>query len=128
MVSWTDYKNTAKSRGALALELYIAETTPAKGPDEIKANIGEHLAYQATLEKAGRLAFAGPLSDSSGENMEGSGMIVYRAASLDDARALAESDPMHKTGTRTFTLRRWLVNEGSFSLNVGLSTNTLDFS
>ena len=37
------------------------------------------------------------------------------------ARALAEADPMHREGARTFTLRAWLVNEGSLTLTVGLS-------
>jgi hypothetical protein len=29
---------------------------------------------------------------------------------------------MHKTGARSFTLRKWLVNEGSLTVSVGLST------
>jgi hypothetical protein len=28
---------------------------------------------------------------------------------------------MHKAGARSFTLRRWLVNEGSISVSVTLS-------
>ena len=50
-------------------------------------------------------------------------MIVYRAESLDAARALADNDPMHLSGARSYVLRRWMINEGSLSLNVGLSTN-----
>lgn len=71
-----------------------------------------HLAYQAELENAGVLALAGPLSDTSGELMEGEGLIIYRAASLADACNLAEKDPMHLSGARSFTVRAWLVNEG----------------
>ncbi len=121
MVAWSEYKETAKSRGALALELYVVESTPEKGPDALKATIGDHLAYQRTMEDAGKLAFAGPLSDATGEHMQGNGMIVYRAASLEEARSLAENDPMHAQGVRSFTIRKWLVNEGSFSVTVGLS-------
>ena len=122
MVAWTDYKADAKSRGALALELYAAVTTPAMEPQDVKANLPDHLAYQAELEKAGNLAFAGPLSDESGDHMQGMGLIIYRADSLDSARAMADADPMHKSGARTFTLRRWMINEGSMTLSVGLST------
>ena len=122
MVAWTDYKAAAKSRGALALELFVAHSTPAKAPEEVKAVLPDHLDYQAELERKGHLALAGPMSDESGDNMEGMGMIVYRAESLKAARALAEADPMHKTGARTFVLRRWLINEGSLTLSVGLST------
>lgn len=122
MVAWADYKAEAKSRGALALELYVATSTPAKEPQDVKAVLPDHLAYQAGLERAGSLAFAGPLSDESGENMQGMGLIIYRAASLEAARLLAQEDPMHKTGARKFTLRRWMINEGSLTLSVGLST------
>ena len=122
MVSWTDYKAGAVERGALALELYVAHSTPAAGPDAVKANLPDHLAYQADLERAGQLAFAGPMSDETGEHMQGMGMIIYRAESLEAARALAEADPMHKSGARSFVLRRWMINEGSLSLHVGLST------
>ncbi len=122
MVAWADYKAEAKSRGALALELYVAISTPAKEPQDVKASLPDHLAYQAKLERTGSLAFAGPMSDESGAHMQGIGMIVYRAESLDAARALAEGDPMHQSGARTFVLRRWMINEGSFSVSVGLST------
>lgn len=122
MVGWADYKSVAKSRGALALELYVAHSTPAKGPDEVKAALPDHLAYQAKLERSGKLAFAGPMSDETGEHMQGMGLIIYRADSLDAARNLAEADPMHKSGARTFVLRCWMVNEGSFTVSAKLST------
>ncbi len=121
MPRWSDYKRDAKARGALALELFVVRSLPVKSPEDLRAVLPDHLAYQAEQEAAGKLAFAGPVSDESGEEMQGEGLIVYRAASLEEARQLAEADPMHSTGTRSFTLRRWLVNEGSLSLDVGLS-------
>jgi uncharacterized protein len=75
--------------------------------------LADHLAYQDEQEAAGNLALAGPLSDLSGENMQGEGLIVYRAASLEAATKLAQDDPMHATNTREFTIRRWLLNEGT---------------
>lgn len=123
MVAWPDYKKEAKSRGALALELYVTTTTPAGEPKDVKASLPEHLAYQAELERAGALALAGPMSDESGAHMHGMGLIVYRAESLEAARALADNDPMHKSGARTYVMRRWMINEGSLNLSVGLSTN-----
>ncbi|WP_108862230.1 YciI family protein [Ruegeria sp. Alg231-54] len=124
MVAWADYKSEAKSRGALALELYVALSTPTKAPEDVKASLPDHLAYQADLERAGKLAFAGPMSDETGEHMQGVGLIIYRADSLEAARKLAEGDPMHKSGARSFVLRRWMINEGSLNLSVGLSTGT----
>ena len=123
MVAWADYKKEAKSRGALALELYAAMSTPAKEPQDVKASLPDHLAYQAALERSGALAFAGPMSDETGVHMQGMGLIIYRAESLDAARALADDDPMHESGARTYVLRRWMINEGSLTVSVGLSTN-----
>ena len=128
MVAWADYKSDAKKRGALALELFVAHSTPAKTPEDVKAALPDHLAYQARLEAQGQLAFAGPMSDETGEHMQGMGLIIYRAASFDAARALAEGDPMHKSGARSFILRRWMINEGSLNLSVGLSTNAVSMT
>ena len=127
MPEWNEYKKIAKERGCLALELYVVESTPAKSPEDLQATLPDHLTYQQEQEKAGTLAFAGPISDLTGEQLHGSGLIIYRAASMEDAKKLADADPMHATGTRTYTLRKWLINEGSLSLNVGLSTNRIGF-
>ncbi|MEO1549235.1 MAG: YciI family protein [Pseudomonadota bacterium] len=125
MPAWDDYKATAKSRGALAFELFMVHSTPAGSPDQVKENLGAHLAYQAELEARGALFLAGPVSDETGALMEGMGLIIYRAASLEDARALADGDPMHQNGARRYVLRRWLINEGSLSLSIGLSAQSI---
>ena len=124
MPKWTEYKAIARERGALALELYACVSEPAGTPEAVRDALAQHLAYQGDLEKAGKLAMAGPMSDLSGDMMEGVGLIIYRASSLADAMALANADPMHKSGARRFTLRRWLVNEGNLTVTVGLSTGT----
>jgi uncharacterized protein YciI len=128
MPAWNDYKKASQERGSLALEMFVVESTPAKTPEDLQANLPAHLAYQRTQEIAGTLAFAGPMSDMTGELMQGTGMIVYRAASMEEARSIADADPMHSSGARTYILRKWLINEGSFSLNVGLSSNKIGFS
>ena len=125
MPAWADYKSIAQERGSLAHELYVVFSEPAAPPEQLKQHLPDHLAYQAEQEQAGSLVMAGPMSDDSGEMMEGVGMIIYRAESLEAARQLAENDPMHSTGTRTFSIRRWLVNEGSITLNVKLSAQSV---
>jgi len=121
MPSWSEYKETARLRGSLAFELYIVESTPALAPDDMLEILPDHLGYQQQMEEAGKLFLAGPLSDDTGKEMTGGGMIIYRASSMDEALQITSNDPMHKRGGRTFTLRRWLVNEGSLTLSVGLS-------
>ena len=125
MVAWTDYKEAAKNRGSLALELYVVTSTPAGSAEAVKENLQSHLAYQQEQEALGKLAFAGPLSDLSGAQMEGMGMIVYRAESLAAASKIADEDPMHKSGARSYTIRRWLVNEGSLQLSINLSSQSV---
>jgi uncharacterized protein YciI len=125
MPAWNDYKAEAKSRGALALEVYCVVSTPAGDMSKVKQCLPDHLAYQAQLELSGALMFAGPLSDLSGELMEGAGQIIYRASTLEEATELASADPMHAEGARTFTVRRWLINEGSLQLNVNLAAQTV---
>ena len=127
-MKWAEYHQQAKERGALALELFVVQSTPAKGPEDVKASLSAHLAYQAELEEKGVLAFAGPMSDETGELMQGMGMIVYRADSLEAARALADADPIHQSGARTYAIRRWMINEGSLTLSVGLSRKNVGLS
>ncbi len=112
MPKWNDYVQEARDRGSLAAELFMAISTPAAPPEMVKEILPRHLAYQLELQNAHKLAFAGPLSDDSGENMLGAGMMIYSAATLEEARALADADPMHAEGGRSYTIRRWLVNEG----------------
>ena len=50
-------------------------------------------------------------------------MIIVRAASLDEARAIADADPMHSSGVRRYRIRPWLLNEGSYTVTVRYSEN-----
>mgnify|MGYP001829090438 CR=1 FL=1 len=125
MPSFSEYKVIARSRGALAFEVYVAESTAIVEPASLQETLPAHLDYQKSLEARGALVFAGPLSDTAGKGMSGGGLIVYRADSLEAARALAEADPMHRDGKRSFTLRRWLINEGSLTVSLELSKQAI---
>ena len=125
MPSFSEYTQIARSRGALAFEVFVVVSTPTAAPESLQETLPAHLDYQKSLEETGTLVFAGPLSDTTGEAMSGGGLIVYRARSYEEARALADADPMHREGKRTFTLRRWLINEGSLTVSLALSSQTL---
>lgn len=128
MPKWADYHAAAKARGSLALELFCVQSTPVGDVALLQKTLPDHLAYQAQLEAEGALVFAGPLSDESGEMMEGMGMIIYRAESFEAARALADADPMHLSGARRYVLRRWMINEGNVTLSVKLSAQSVAMS
>lgn len=110
---WARYGVVARGRGCLALEVFAVlsvRVRPQKPRDTV---LQDHLAYQKKLEAAERLVLAGPLSDDAGEAMSGNGLMIYRAASIDEARQMAADDPMHRAGFRRFRVVAWRLNEGA---------------
>jgi uncharacterized protein YciI len=127
MPAWDSYKAEATERGSLAFEVYMAQSTPAKAPEDVKAVLPDHLAYIAQLEAEGKVRFAGPLSDETGTQMQGMGMLILRAATFDEAKALADGDPMHSSGARTYVMRKWMINEGQVTMTIGLGSQRAKF-
>ena len=125
MPRWEEYKSEARSRGALAMGLFVVRSKPAGDMDLVKATLPDHLAYQKQMEAAGSLFLAGPISDDTGEQMQAEGMIIYRAANMDAARALADADPMHAAGARVYDVRKWLINEGNLNFSIALSSQSV---
>ena len=61
-----------------------------------------HRQYLAQLRERGQLAVAGPFPDDSG------GLIVYEAASAEEAERLIHDDPFHQHGIFVrYQLRPW---------------------
>lgn len=118
---WQDHLDKAKAKGLLGKRLYVVMTTPTGGMAALAENLEAHLAFQKDLEARGIMFAAGPLADDNEEFWDGEGMVIIRADSLAEARAIAESDPMHKAGARAFRIRPWLVNEGGLTLKVTFS-------
>jgi uncharacterized protein YciI len=117
-----DIVDECQKRGYLAKQLYIVHTRPVNGIGPIMENLGVHLAFQEELEKTGVMFAAGPNWTDDEKDWEGDGTVVYRAGSLAEAKAIAARDPMHVNGARTFTVRPWLVNEGTMTLELGFAT------
>ncbi len=125
MPKWEEYKNEARARGALAMELFVVKSVPAGNMELVKATLPAHLDYQKTMEAEGSLVLAGPVSDATGEMMEAEGMIIYRATNLQAARAIADNDPMHLACARNYEIRKWLINEGALSFTISLSSQSV---
>lgn len=109
----------------LGWKLYVIDTRPVDAELE-RALIGDHLDHQVDLERRGILFAAGPLRDATGTRV--AGLVVIRAESLDAARRIADSDPMHRGGARTYTLHEWTVNEGGFEVRVRFSDQSARIS
>ncbi len=65
--------------------------------------LAAHLDYLKTLIARGQVIAKGPFADKSG------GLVVYRAASLAEAQALAAQDPVITGGSRTVLVREWKI-------------------
>ncbi len=107
----------------LGKEMYLVITRPVRSP-EINKRVGEHLEHQVALEKAGVLFAAGPLYPKGSSEPE-AGMFVLRANSFEEAEAIAADDPLHKAGLRTYTIQKWRMNEGSFTVTINYSDQTV---
>lgn len=85
-----------------------------RGPDtsqtgEAAAEIQKgHLAYMTKLRDEGKLVVAGPFMDDSPMR----GIVIYRVASVEDAKALAAQDPAVKAGRLVLEAHPWMTFKG----------------
>lgn len=68
-----------------------------------------HLQYIDGLYQQGKVVSAGPFTDKKG------GMVIYQAESYEEAKKMAEEDPVVIEKARTLELREW--NPLSFPLS-----------
>ena len=103
-------------------DLYVVFTKPTNGMIPVMENLEDHLKFQVSLEKQGIMFGAGPFWDDNEIDWNGEGMVIIRANSIEHAKEIASSDPMHKSGARSFTVRPWLLNEGNIEISLDYST------
>ena len=86
--------------GFLQKEFYVIFTKPAAPMEEMRKLMPAHLERQLELEEKGILFAAGPLFDAVADPAKrpGTGMIVIRASSQEEAEEIAAEDPLHKAG------------------------------
>ena len=104
----------------LGKKLWVVTTKAVGSREQLDQHLEAHLRHQISLEKAGIMFGAGPLANADG-TPSGTGMIIIRAETAEAARAIADLDPFHSSGLRTYTLQQWTMNEGRLTI-------TLDFS
>ncbi len=110
--------------GLLHKQLYVAITEPLSGPG-IAERLHEHILGQIDLERRGILFGAGPVQEED-QDRPTRGMIIVRASSFEEARSILDRDVFHRLGLRTYKLRRWSLNEGSITLTVNYSNQTVN--
>jgi uncharacterized protein YciI len=91
----------------LALLTRGTKWTPEKTPATAELQKA-HLANIGRLAEMKKLVVAGPFGDDGVLR----GIFVFKVASLDEARALTETDPAVQAGRLAIDLHPWLVPEG----------------
>ncbi len=84
---------------------------PNRGQDEAttKQLQEAHLRYMDGQSKEGKLVVAGPFMVDGDRR----GIVVYRVASMEEAKQRAEADPMVKVGRLAVELHPWMVPKGA---------------
>jgi uncharacterized protein YciI len=112
------------SGAMLQKQLYAIFTVPTGAIEPILEKLEDHLAFQMQLERDGIMYAAGPMWSDDEREWNGDGMVVVRAGSRAEAIAIAERDPMHRSGARRFTVRPWMINEGTMTIRLDMSSQT----
>lgn len=75
-----------------------------------------HLDYLRGLKQKRILLLSGPFADRSG------GMVLIRAASREEAEAIAQNDPLVRNGVDTYEIREWVITDGNPELFFQMNT------
>jgi len=110
----------AMTSSMLGMKLWVITTRNVVDRENTAPLLQAHIDHQVRLEKDGVLFGAGPLRNPDGSRGD-LGLIIIRAASAEEAKRIADSDPMHKAGARTYTLHEWTLNEGRITISVDFS-------
>jgi uncharacterized protein len=95
-------------------QLIILRTAPgarALAKEEQQKLMEGHLGHFRRMAMEGKLVVAGPFAEQDDKTAEG--LCLYRAASLADARALAEADPAVKAGQLRVEAMTWYTEKGA---------------
>jgi uncharacterized protein YciI len=72
-----------------------------RNPSFDEALLAAHARFLSGLRSRSRIELAGPFADRSG------GAYLLRADSMEEARALAEADPLHASGASRVVVHEW---------------------
>ena len=105
----------------MGAELYFYITLPEVPFEEIVEVLPAHMDFVHTIEDGGIMVMGGQITPEGLADAGGRGLIVIRAASFEEARAIADRDPMHSSGVRRYELYKWNVNEGVTNITLKFS-------
>ena len=77
---------------------------------ELKKLQEQHLAHLTRMGESGKMVLAGPFSEQDDVGMRGA--CIYRTATKEEAKQLAEQDPMVKAGRLQVEVMAWYTEKG----------------
>lgn len=113
----------------LGKKLYVCITNFVEGQSvgELFDLLPAHLDHQVALEKDGTMFGAGPLQQPGAPPAPTKGLIIIRADSEEEARAIFDRDPIHAAGVRDYELYEWTMNEGRITVSFDFSDQTVRY-
>jgi len=75
-----------------------------------------HLGHLRELAEAGKLVVAGPLDDQPDPRLRG--IELFRVASLEEAKRLAQDDPAVKAGRLEVVVMTWYTEKGALAFPI----------
>lgn len=102
-------------------EVYLYVTEPIVSFAEVAKILPDHMDFVHKIESQGTMIMGGQTTIEGASDAGGYGAIMIRANSFEEARRIADQDPMHKTGVRKYTLYKWNINEGELNVRLKLS-------
>ena len=91
---------------------------PANGGPKVadpEALQRQHIGHLQGMARAGKMVVAGPFDDQTDPRMRG--LCLYRV-SLEEARRLAQEDPMVKAGRLEVEVLTWWVEKGAMTFPI----------
>lgn len=88
--------------------LVRGEKWTAEQTSELQSLQAEHIAHIGKMAESGKLLAAGPFGDDGYIR----GILIFQAASIEEAREMAERDPAVKAGRLALKLHPWMAARG----------------
>lgn len=105
----------ADKYGMRTYVLVLLKTGPAKIEDKAEVNklFGGHMANIGQLAKEGKLAIAGPFTKDPAYR----GLFILAVSTIDEAKALTETDPAVKSGLLAADYHMWYGSAALMEVN-----------
>ncbi len=101
--------------------VYFYVTKPVNSFEEVVPVLPAHMEFIHEIEGADVMVMGGQTTKQGDDFAGGNGLVVIRANSFEEAKEIADADPMHKTGVREYELYQWAINEGELTIRLNMS-------